>query len=478
MSPAPGLGRTARRLRLLQLSALWWVLDMSAALLGVMAAYGIRFASPFTRWVPVTKGVPEPGAYVLAGLALGVLWTLAFRSAGLYDARGRRAEGDIAAITRASVVATLLAGGLSFFYRGFSFSRVVMPLTWVCGWLAVIGLRRAASWVLRRAVREPWTRVAVVGTGPMASYLARDLVRRAPVGHVFCGVIGERGDLAARREGEGLPWLGALADLDALAARHRLNHLLVALPWASAPELPARLAALHAAGVDIEFVPEVAELLPAHPVMTSLAGVPLIGLRESPLSGWKIAAKRAVDIGVSAALLVVLSPVLAVLALIVKLDSPGPVFYAQERVGRDLQRFAIYKFRTMVVDAEPGGAPQRAVARDPRRTRSGRVLRRFSLDELPQLWNVLRGDMSLVGPRPERPAFVADLERTIPDYFVRHRVKSGMTGWAQIHDLRGDADFEERTLYDLYYVEHWSLALDATIVARTVGAVLESRHAV
>ncbi len=451
---------------------------MVGAMCGVLAAYTIRFASPLTRWVPATQGRSDPPRPTLfAGLALGVLWTLAFRNAGLYDARGRRAEGDAAAITRASVVATLLAGGLSFFYRGFSYSRVVMPLTWVCGWVAVIGLRRAASAVLRRAVREPWARVAVVGDGPMAVYLARDLARRAPVGHAFCGAVGMPRDGGVTR-GESVPWLGAIADLEDLVARHRLNHLLVALPWASAPHLPAVLARLHAAGIDIEFVPEVAELLPAHPVMTSLAGVPLIGLRESPLAGWKIVAKRAMDIAVSALLLVALAPLFAVLAVAVRLDSPGPVFYAQERVGRDLRRFVIYKFRTMRLDAEADGAPRRAIAADPRRTRLGAVLRRFSLDELPQLWNVLRGDMSLVGPRPERPAFVADLERTIPDYFVRHRVKSGMTGWAQIHDLRGDADFEERTLYDLYYVEHWSLTLDATIVARTLGAVLESRHAV
>ncbi len=478
MSAIPvSLARTERRLRLLQLSALWWTLDMCATLAGVMAAYAVRFHSPLVQWVPVTKGIPSAGAYLLAGLALGLLWTLSFRAAGLYDARGRRAEGDIAAISRASLVATLLAGGLTFFYRGFSFSRVVVPLTWLAGWGAVIALRRLAAWGLRRAVREPWTRVAVAGTGPMASYLARDLMRHAPVGHRFCGVIGEAAAPIGRRVPEP-PLLGPLHELEALVEAHRLNHLLVASSWASAPDLPARLARLHAAGVDIEFVPEIVDALPAHPVITSMAGVPLIGLRESPLAGWKIAAKRVVDLVVAGVLLLALAPVFALCALLVRVDSSGPVFYSQERIGRDLRRFAIHKFRTMIVDAEADGQPQRAIAQDPRRTRVGAVLRRFSLDELPQLWNVWRGEMSLVGPRPERPTFVADLERAIPDYFVRHRVKSGMTGWAQIHDLRGDANFEERTLYDLYYVEHWSWGLDVTIVARTVGAVLASRHAV
>jgi exopolysaccharide biosynthesis polyprenyl glycosylphosphotransferase len=486
------LSRTERRVRLLRVAALWWTLDVLAATLGALGAYELRFHA-LTAFVPVTKGIPPLNGYLLGGLALGLLWTLAFRNEGLYDPRGRSAGStNVARLVRGSLVGTALAGAVSFFYRGFSFSRLVLPLTWLVGLPVAIAFRWIADVLLRRVVREPWTRVAVAGSGPLARQLAGRLARRSPVGHTFVGLVGPTSshtvgatpDLtphsgARRNTTHGdLPLLGDVRELEALVARHDINHLLLALSPAGDPSVLGAAARLHAAGVEIEFVPETADLLPASPVVSVLDGVPLIGLRESPLVGWKIAAKRACDVVVSGAALLFLSPVFAILALLIRADSAGPVFYAQSRVGRDLRTFTLYKFRTMHVNAEGDGTPRHARRDDPRRTRVGRVLRRFSLDELPQLWNVLLGDMSLVGPRPERPTFVKQFEKTIPDYFLRHRVKSGLTGWAQIHDLRGDAPFEERTRYDLYYIEHWSLALDLRIVARTVGAVLGSRHAI
>ncbi len=186
-------------------------------------------------------------------------------------------------------------------------------------------------------------------------------------------------------------------------------------------------------------------------------------------------AKRTLDLVVSAALLILFSPLLLLLALLVRLDSPGPIFYRQERVGRDRRPFRVVKFRSMRTDAETASGPIWASPGDPRRTRFGTFLRRWSLDELPQLWNVLRGQMSLVGPRPERPYFVHQFETRVPDYYDRHRVKSGLTGWAQVHGLRGDVSIEERTRFDLYYVENWSLGLDLRILGMTLAAVIRHR---
>ncbi len=465
--------RTDRSLWYVRMSALYWALDVLAAVCATLTAYAVRFHAPLATWVPVTKGMPELDTYAVAGCALGVMWTLAFRADGLYDARGARAL-EVWPLVRGTLVGTTLAVAVSFFVRGTSYSRVVLPLTWLFGTCGVIVFRRAVTALVRRATTEAWTRLAVVGATPLGVEVAMRIARHPMPGHAFLGVlVTDETPVPAH-----VPVLGHVADLASLAETHALNHLLVTLPALRDAHTDALLRVLHARGVDVEIVPDVSAWMPAQPVLTMLDGVPLIGLRESPLSGWRIALKRVVDLAVSSVLLVLAAPVLVCLALLVWMDAGRPVLYAQERIGRDLRPFTLYKFRTMREDAEGDGRPRRAVRDDPRRTRLGRWLRRYSLDELPQLWNVLRGDMSLVGPRPERPAFVRELEDAIPEYFRRHRVKSGLTGWAQIHDLRGDAPFDERTRYDLYYVENWSLGLDLRIVWRTVGAVLASRHAV
>jgi exopolysaccharide biosynthesis polyprenyl glycosylphosphotransferase len=206
--------------------------------------------------------------------------------------------------------------------------------------------------------------------------------------------------------------------------------------------------------------------------------MPFIHLRESPLHGWSRVAKRCFDVAFSLAVLVALSPVLGLIAALVRLTSPGPVFYRQERMGLDGQRFLMLKFRTMRADAEQDSGPVWARRDDPRRVAFGAFLRRFSLDELPQFVNVLRGEMSVVGPRPERPVFVEQFRRTIPDYMLRHKVKAGVTGWAQVHGLRGaDTSLETRIEYDLQYIERWSLWLDVKIIALTLARVLTERNA-
>jgi exopolysaccharide biosynthesis polyprenyl glycosylphosphotransferase len=210
------------------------------------------------------------------------------------------------------------------------------------------------------------------------------------------------------------------------------------------------------------------EFMTAHLEVTSLDGLPMLAVREVSLRKWQNrVVKRLMDVGLSAVGLFAISPLLAAIALSVKLSSPGPVFYAQERLGRDGRTFTIYKFRSMPLNAEAAG-PMWTARDDERATPLGAYLRRYSLDELPQLWNVLKGDMSLVGPRPERPFFVEQFRERVPKYMDRHLVRSGLTGWAQVNGLRGDVSIEERTRYDIYYVENWSVLLDLRILLKTV----------
>jgi exopolysaccharide biosynthesis polyprenyl glycosylphosphotransferase len=206
-------------------------------------------------------------------------------------------------------------------------------------------------------------------------------------------------------------------------------------------------------------------------------GVPLIHLRESPLYGWNRLLKRSVDIVVGSATLVLVAPLMAAIAVAMKVTSPGPVLLRQTRMGLDGRAFSMFKLRTMQPDAEAETGPVWARPDDPRRTRLGAFLRRFSLDELPQLVNVLRGDMSLVGPRPERPVFVEEFRRRVPGYMLRHTVKAGMTGWAQINGWRGNTSIEKRIEYDLYYIERWSLAFDLKILVQTLWRGFLSKNA-
>jgi len=208
-----------------------------------------------------------------------------------------------------------------------------------------------------------------------------------------------------------------------------------------------------------------------------LDGIPLISLREGPLMGWAAVYKRAFDVVVSGVALGVVSPLIALIALAVRVTSGRPVLFLQERMGLDGRVFRMIKFRSMEQGAEDASGPVWTMPGDQRRTRLGAFLRRTSLDELPQLWNVLRGDMSLVGPRPERPVFIEQFRREIPGYMLRHKIKAGLTGWAQVHGWRGNTSLHERVEHDLYYIQHWSLALDVRILWLTVWRGILHRNA-
>jgi exopolysaccharide biosynthesis polyprenyl glycosylphosphotransferase len=268
------------------------------------------------------------------------------------------------------------------------------------------------------------------------------------------------------------PVLGRLADTPALVGANALDRLIVALPLASHHRILEIVAACDRLPVEIQFVPDLFEIMTQRVRVSEIDGIPLLALRAYPLEAWNRAAKRTFDIALSATFLVVSTPLMAIVALLVRADSPGPILFRQRRVGRDGREFTMLKFRSMPVDAERDSGPVIGDAVDPRATPLGRFLRRTCLDELPQLWNVLAGEMSLVGPRPERPVFVEQFDREVPRYFARHRVKSGVTGWAQVNGLRGKTSIDERTKYDIFYVENWSVVFDLKILFLTARQIL------
>jgi Undecaprenyl-phosphate glucose phosphotransferase len=420
--------------------------------------------------------VAPPGPYLTMILPIVLVWGISFRAFDLYRPRriGSRLS-EIADVAKASSLAALvLVTAMTFFFRDYEFSRVVI----VYFWLLSIGLVSFARYVFREALRVARRRgynqrfAVVVGGGELARHVIERLRARPDTGIQVTGLIGDK------REGaEAVPWLGGYADLAALLAARPVDHVIVALAHEDAARLPGLLEAIGDEPVTIHVVPDLFRFTSLRGGIEEFEGVPFVHLRESPLHGWNAVAKRAFDVAFSAVLLAALAPLLLLLGLAVRFTSRGPALFRQERMGLDGQRFGMLKFRTMKVGAEEESGPVWAQAGDARRTAIGAFLRRFSLDELPQFVNVLRGEMSVVGPRPERPVFVERFRQTVPGYMLRHKVKSGLTGWAQIHGLRGNTSLERRIEYDLQYIERWSFWLDLKIIALTVVRVLFDRNA-
>lgn len=440
-----------------------------------LLAYWLRF---YVIGPPLVTPEPPPlGDYLLQLVPILVVWGVAFHWFGLYRPRrlGSRV-GEWLDIAKASTLGVLvLVALMTFVFRRYEYSRVVIVYFWILS-IVVASLSRAGFRELLRAARRGGLnlrRALVVGGGEPAREIVAALRRRPDVGVQVVGLVSDKDGEA----GAPVPWLGRLEELRAVLDRHPADLVFVALPHTEAGRLAGVLADIGDEPVAIHLVPDVFSLVSLRGGIEEFEGVPLIHLRESPLHGWNRVLKRALDLVVGGVALVVAAPVMAAIAVAIRLTSPGPVLLRQERMGLDGRPFVMLKFRTMRVDAEAETGPVWAREDDPRRTRLGAFLRRFSLDELPQLLNVLRGEMSLVGPRPERPVFVEEFRRRIPGYMLRHTVKAGMTGWAQVNGWRGNTSLEKRLEYDLYYIERWSLGFDLKILARTVWSTLTGRNA-
>jgi exopolysaccharide biosynthesis polyprenyl glycosylphosphotransferase len=430
-----------------------------------LAAYGLRF---YVVGPPLVVPEPPPlGDYLLQLVPILLVWGVAFHWFDLYRPRrlGSRLS-EWADIAKASTLGVLvLVAIMTFVFKRYEYSRVVILYFWVLSILSVSLWRAVFREVLRVARRGGLNlrRALVVGGGGPAVEILEALRQRPDAGIRMVGIVGdkEHGDIGAT-------WLGRFEDLRAVLDAQSLDVVIVALPYTEYGRLGHILSDIGDEPVGIHLVPDIVGLASLRGGIEEFDGVPLIHLRESPLYGWNAVLKRGLDLVVGSLALSLFAPAMAVIAIAVKATSPGPVLLRQDRMGLDGRAFTMLKFRTMRADAETDTGPVWATVDDPRRTRVGTFLRRWSLDELPQLLNVLRGEMSLVGPRPERPVFVKEFRRRVPGYMLRHKVKSGMTGWAQVNGWRGNTSIEKRLEYDLYYIERWSLGFDLKILLQTV----------
>ena len=290
------------------------------------------------------------------------------------------------------------------------------------------------------------------------------------------GLLSRRRDRVGKRV-HGKEVIGIYNDIDSILERREVDYIFIALPFSQIHHVERVLKATENHPVTVKIVPDVKSFLPLCGGVEDLDGLPILSLQDSPLYGWNVVVKRGFDVVFSLFAICVTLPLMAIIAIGVKLSSPGPVLYRQRRAGLDGKVFEMLKFRTMHVDAEKDTGPVWARENDPRRTRFGAFLRKTSLDELPQFFNVLKGDMSVVGPRPERPEFIERFRREIPRYMLRHKVKAGITGWAQVNGWRGNTDLKKRIEHDLYYIEHWSLWFDLKIIWLTLWKGLVNKHA-
>lgn len=368
-------------------------------------------------------------------------------------------------------IAALAFMAVLYLIRASNFPRLAIAFFWLISSLLVV-FKRTLVWGLLRYYRSQGynqKHVAILGNGHLARQYLEDIRRNPQLGVTVDGYISRE----KRRElGR---CLGSYEDLEKILERHKLDELIIALEPHETQFMKPALAVADKEGIRLSLIPFYNDYIPPHPTIDAIGRTRLINMRATPLDnlGWAMV-KRLMDFFGSLVLIVLTSPIMLVTAIGVKLSSPGPIFFRQERVGKDKKPFTMLKFRSMsVTKSEQTGWTTK---NDPRKTRFGSLIRKFSIDELPQLFNVLLGDMSLVGPRPEIPYHVRHFKEEVPLYLVRQQVKPGMTGWAQVNGLRGDTSIEARVQYDIWYIENWSLGLDIRILFRTAFGGMINRE--
>lgn len=438
------------------------VLDLASTWLAYYVAHQILALNPAIQIGPFWEFARLP-------LIHSVLLVILFFSQRMYQRRRPISHLDeLIKIVVYNLLAGLLTVALvTLASRSFVFHRSFVAYALGINFLIVGAARTIHAQIQWQAQARGIgdDRVLVVGAGDIGYLMLQKILQNPKLGYQVVGVVDNSSQQHPMRL-LGIPVLGTFVDIPSIIERFEVDEVMIGLPDSNSDELVNIISLCEREKVGIRIFPDVFQIMASGISIGDLGGLPLLTVRDVALQGWKLTLKRGMDILLSAIALIFTSPIIIIAAILVKLDSPGPVFFTQERMGLDARPFKILKLRSMRKNSEEDG-PGWTVPDDPRKTKLGIFMRRWNIDELPQLVNILIGDMSLVGPRPEQPVYVEQFCQSIPRYMDRHREKAGLTGWAQVNGLRGDTSIAERTKYDLWYIENWSLLLDLKILIRT-----------
>lgn len=448
------------------IGSLFRVVDALVIASAWLISYWARFKLPL---LTVTKGFPKFATYAALTPLVVILWIFIFSTLSVYDSKRMLRRTDEAfALLRAHGIALLFFISLTYLISDYKYSRGVMLYFGILGGVGLITFRLILRNSLRALRKKGFNlrHVLIVGEGGSVKTLIARLDKFPELGLRVKGVLVN--ETSSTLNISGKPKLGVFSQIQSVIKNHGIDQVLIALSRQEYGELDRILSEVKDEVVDIQVIPDVHDYVTLGCAIEDFDGLPIVNLNDSPLNGWGAISKRITDFICSLIALILLSPALALIALLVKLTSRGPVFYSQERMGLDGRTFQMLKFRSMRTDAEKTSGAVWAIKNDDRRTPIGAFLRASSLDELPQFFNVLKGEMSLVGPRPERPIFVHQFKKDIPHYMLRHKVKAGITGWAQVNGWRGNTSLDSRIECDLYYIRNWSYALDWKILFLTL----------
>lgn len=452
------------------------VMDGAVTAASYVIAYEIRFETPLDN--PMIPHLPMY-MYMEALPFLIISYIFLYYQFGLYRSKrlgGRRKE--LVNIINANTVGFIGFVSVLYVINQTDFARSMLVIFGVVNIILETLMRNIIRYILHFIRKKGYNKkyLLLVGYSKSAEEYIRRIRLNPHWGYEVCGILDDR--VPAGTLLRGVKVLGRIANLDVILPENKIMEIAITLPLDEYSKLERIVEKCEKSGVHTQFIPDYNRVIPSRPIMEDVEGLPVINIRNVPLTATENRfVKRTMDIVGSILMLIIFSPIFLASAIAVKVSSKGPVIYRQERVGLHNTKFIMYKFRTMELQKESEEKKGWTTQNDPRVTKVGRVLRRTSMDELPQLINILKGDMSIVGPRPERPQFVAQFKEEIPRYMVKHQVRPGLTGWAQVNGLRGDTSIKDRIKFDIYYIENWSVLFDIRIMFMTVFRGLINKNA-
>ena len=450
-------------------SNLIFIQDMLVISISWIFSFYLRLNETFIPISPL-KGPPELRYYLTLLVFIIILWRIIFKHFSLYNVKNTLSlVKEVYHITKATTTAVILLITITYLLRHYEFSRAIFLYFWFISIVALSVSRAITRKVILyyRKKTNNQRHVLIVGAGALGNEVLTRLKRHPELGFNVVGFLAN-GNNIANEHIEGSKVVGVYKDIKKAIESHDVELVIIALPLNEHTEVKSLLKMIEGETVDIKLVPDFFQFVTLRGETEEFDGLTFINVQASPLFGWNIVNKRIFDIAISFISIILSSPVMLLVSIVIKLTSSGPIIYNQERMGLDGRVFEMHKFRSMKIDSETETGPVWATKNDPRKTWIGKIARATSIDELPQLFNVLKGEMSLVGPRPERTVFINEFKERLPRYMLRHKVKAGMTGWAQVNGWRGDTSIEKRIEHDLYYIEHWAIGFDLKIVFLTL----------